>query len=81
MEISFNLRNSNISSYVIVPNKFVKTNDPIKFLKDQKVISKYPYYRISRQKEIIKKIKKHAIQQRIYRLVFRRFNRYFLDAK
>lgn len=72
-----------IYSFAIIPNKILSNsnNNYENYLKTQKIISKYEYYTVSRRNEIINNIKKHALQQRIYRRFFRNINRYFLDKK
>ncbi|WP_072748788.1 DUF6625 family protein [Lactobacillus helveticus] len=84
IEVEENNANLNyISSFAIIPNEILcnSNNNYEKYLKTQKIISKYEYYTVSRRNEIINNIKKHALQQRIYRKFFRNMNRYFLDKK
>lgn len=69
------------SVFLVLPNRFSLTSDFEKSLEKEKILRKYPYYRYSRRKEIIKKIKNHAIQQRLYRSLFQKFYRYYLDKQ
>ncbi|NRO18919.1 DUF6625 family protein [Lactobacillus helveticus] len=70
---------SKSSQFIIIPNKILNAKNPIEYIKHIQIITNYPYYRKDKRKEIIKKIKKHAIQQRVYRGLFRKIYRYYLD--
>lgn len=68
-----------INKFVIEPNQIVTEYNLNKILTRQHIVDNYNYYKINRQNEIIKKIGQHAIQQRIYRLCFKKINRKRLD--
>ncbi|NRO29213.1 DUF6625 family protein [Lactobacillus helveticus] len=69
-------------SFIIVPNKILVNYNLSNILSEQKITQKYEYYRSSRRIEIIKSIKKHAIQQRVYRSLFRPlFRKWVLDKQ
>lgn len=70
---------SKSSQFIIIPNKILNAKSPIEYIKQIRIIDNYPYYRDDRKKEIIKNIKKHAIQQRVYRGLFQKIYRYYLD--
>lgn len=74
-------KSDNVAYFDIIPNKFINDEVPEKYLKKIKVISNYPYYKYNRRKEIISKLKKNALQQRIYRMLFKRINRVILDRR
>ena len=74
-------KSDNVAYFDIIPNKFINGEVPEKYLKKIKVISNYPYYKYNRRKEIISKLKKNALQQRIYRMLFKRINRVILDRR
>lgn len=67
------------ATFMVVPNKFILASNYKEYLGKEKTPKKYTYYRHSRRREIIGKIKKNAIQQRIYRLFFKKINRKILD--
>lgn len=68
-------------SFLVVPNRFLLRYDVLKELSSQKKVKYYKYYRSNRKEEILKNIRKHAIQQRVYRIFFRKLVRYYLDKK
>lgn len=74
-------KSDNVAYFDIIPNKFINDEVPEKYLEKIKVISNYPYYKYNRRKEIISKLKKNALQQRIYRMLFKRINRVILDRR
>lgn len=67
------------TTFLVVPNKLILASSYKEYLEKEKTLKDYPYYRYSRRREIIGKIKKNAIQQRIYRFFFKDINRKILD--
>lgn len=62
--------------YLMVPNKFIPfKNDIITLLLHQNMEQTYPEFNRIRKNEIKNNIKRHAIQQRIYRRLFQKINR------
>lgn len=70
---------ASIEKFVIEPNTILTNYQLDKILNNQKIVDEYDYYKTSRRNEIIGNIKKHAIQQRLYRLFLMKINRKRLD--
>lgn len=79
--MTLDIRNWN-NHYLIVPNSFIAYSNVKNILSDLYMGQEYKEFTRIRRKEIITRIKKHAIQQRIYRKFFKNLNRkLFLNNK
>lgn len=65
--------------FCMIPNRFCDIDDVDKLLSQVQVRKEYPYHTLRRRKEIKDKIRTHAIQQRLYRFLFRDVYRFVLD--
>ncbi|MBT8883898.1 DUF6625 family protein [Lactobacillus delbrueckii subsp. bulgaricus] len=77
MEISKDLKPKR--EFCMVPNSFCEMGNVEQLLSQVKVREEYPYYTLKRKKELKEKFRTHAIQQRLYRLLFRNVYRLLLD--
>lgn len=80
LSIDFN-RVKNKNEYIIIPNKITYSENINKLLNEQKIQKYYPYYEKNKLKMTLSKIKRHAIQQRIYRLCVKKIYRSILDKR
>ncbi|WP_143455759.1 DUF6625 family protein [Limosilactobacillus reuteri] len=67
--------------FMIVPNQFISIKDIEGVLETNKYKHLYIEYKRKRLQMIIKHIQQHAIQQRIYRLFFKKIYRFLLDRR
>ncbi|NRO91388.1 hypothetical protein IMAU10142_01417 [Lactobacillus helveticus] len=67
------------TKFMIVPNRFIFDSSPKFELSNQVLNSEYKYYKKNRKNEVIKKIRNHALQQRIYRFFIKYLYRKRLD--
>lgn len=71
----------NKKEFIIIPNEITYSRDANELLRKQKIKEYYPYYEKNKFKSLLNKIKKHALQQRIYRMLFQKFYRSILDKR